>query len=194
MALNNRIIWDDDLHLPPKNIGTASGGGGATYTDADAVSAMGIKTNINALNHDRYDDTDAVSAMGIKADINALNHDRYTDAEAQVIAENAIDNSRISIIYLPTIINVANYDLLITDKVLHVTRTATGTCIIDLKTAQVVNGRVVIIKDSGGNSGTNNITITTENAETIDGDGSLTIDTDYSAVNLYCDGTNWFVF
>jgi len=78
------------------------------YTDGEAVSAMGILGDSNALNHTRYTDGEAtsavgtpwigliaaedhhtkytdgeaVSAMGILGDANDLNHNRYTDTEA----------------------------------------------------------------------------------------------------------------
>jgi hypothetical protein len=88
------------------------GGGHARYTDAEAVAAMGVKGDANALNHDKYTDAqvdakvathtadvdahhakytdaEAVTAMGVKGDANALNHDKYTDAEAVQAVEDA---------------------------------------------------------------------------------------------------------
>lgn len=96
--------------------------------------------------------------------------------------------------YVPTVVNATTYDLLTADKLLHVTYTATGAVTsLTLKTDQVVAGRSVIIKDAGGNSATNNITIDTEGSETIDGEDTLVLSSNYSAVNLYSDGTNWFI-
>jgi hypothetical protein len=92
-----------------------------------------------------------------------------------------------------TTVSTATYDLLLSDDILHVTRTATGTCAIDLKTAQVIKGREITIKDASLNAGTYNITVTTEGAETIDGAASLTINGDGDSYTLYCDGTNWFI-
>ena len=63
------------------------------YLDADAVSAMGVKGDGNALHHDRYDDAEAVSAMGVKGDANDLHHDRFTDAEALTQAQSIIDDT-----------------------------------------------------------------------------------------------------
>lgn len=85
----------------------------------------------------------------------------------------------------------ATYNLLVTDYILHVTRTATGACAITLPTAQTVSGRTIVIKDTG-NANTNNITIATEGAQTIDGGASALLDTDYGTMTLYSDGTNWF--
>jgi len=91
-----------------------------------------------------------------------------------------------------TTVNAATYDLLESDYILDVTYTATGAVTsLTLPTAQVTAGRTIIIKDAGGNAGTNSITIDTGTAETIDGAATLVINTDYDWATLYCDGTNW---
>jgi hypothetical protein len=93
-----------------------------------------------------------------------------------------------------TTVNVATYDLLVTDDILHVTYTVTAAVTsLTLPTAQTIEGRTIVIKDAGINATTNNITIDTEGAQTIDGDGSLIMSTDAESVTLYCDGSNWFV-
>lgn len=69
-----------------------------------------------------------------------------------------------------------------------------GAVTITLASATVTAGRMVIIKDEGGQAGTNNITIATEGSETIDGAASKTISTNYGVLRLYSDGTNWFTF
>jgi hypothetical protein len=93
-----------------------------------------------------------------------------------------------------TTVNAATYDLLTTDYILNVTYTATGPVTsLTLPTAQVVEGRVIAIKDGGGNAATNPIIIDTEGAETIDGAATITINSNYGGVWLYCDGTNWLV-
>ena len=65
---------------------------------------------------------------------------------------------------------------------------------ITLLTADLLAGRVIIVKDESGAAGTNNITIATEGAELIDGAATATISTNYGVVRLYSDGTNWFTF
>lgn len=55
-------------------------------------------------------------------------------------------------------------------------------------------GRVVIVKDQKGNSATHNITITRHASESIDGANTKVISTNFTAVNLVSDGTNWFTF
>lgn len=63
---------------------------------------------------------------------------------------------------------------------------------ITISTADVVDGRTFIFKDESGAAGTNNITIDTEGAETIDGAASVLITVNYGAVKLYSDGSNIF--
>jgi len=93
-----------------------------------------------------------------------------------------------------TTVNAATYDLLASDYYVHVTYTGTGAVTsLTLPSAQVVSGRTIYIKDAGGNASTNNITVDTEGSETIDGSATLVMSTDYQAIQLYSDGSNWFV-
>jgi len=87
----------------------------------------------------------------------------------------------------------ATYSLLTTDCILAVNYTATGAVSITISTTQCVSGRIIEIKDSGGNANANNITITPQ-VETIDGAANLVICGDYDSVSLYADGSNWFIY
>ena len=53
-------------------------------------------------------------------------------------------------------------------------------------------GQYFTIKDEGGNSNTNNITILTSGSQTIDGQSSIILESPYSAVNLYSNGVDKF--
>ncbi len=91
-----------------------------------------------------------------------------------------------------TTVNAATYDLLASDDILNVTYTATGAVTsLTLPTAQCVAGRTIVIKDAGGNAGTNNITI--YSADNIDGAGTYVINSDYDSITLYSTGTTWRV-
>lgn len=97
-----------------------------------------------------------------------------------------------------TTVNAATYDLLTTDSILHVTYTGTGAVTsLTLPTAQCNgsedDGRIITIKDAGGNATTNNITIDTQGSETIDGSATLVISTDYDSADIYCENSNWFI-
>ncbi len=88
----------------------------------------------------------------------------------------------------------ATHTLRSDEGVLSVSYTATGAVDITLATAEKLTGRFVTIKDAGGSAGTNNITIAPESgSDEIDGEKSLTINENYAAVTLYCDGTSWYV-
>jgi len=65
---------------------------------------------------------------------------------------------------------------------------------IDLSTASTDSGRIFIIKDESGAANVNNITVTTEGAETIDGAASKVINTAYGVLRVYSDGTNFFTW
>lgn len=53
-------------------------------------------------------------------------------------------------------------------------------------------GQFFTIKDEAGNANTNNITILTTGAETIDGSTSIILESAHGAVNIYCDGSSKF--
>jgi len=92
-----------------------------------------------------------------------------------------------------TTVNAATYSLLVTDFILHVTYTGTGAVAVTLPTAQSVSGRMITVKDAGNNAGTNNITISTQGAELIEFGASVIINANGNSVDIYSDGTDWFV-
>jgi len=54
-------------------------------------------------------------------------------------------------------------------------------------------GRTIIIKDETGNSSTNPIYINCAGSDTIDGDNSITIESDHFAIAIYCTSTGWHI-
>lgn len=94
-----------------------------------------------------------------------------------------------------TTVNSGTYNLATTDFIVDVTYTATAAVTsLTLPTAQTTSGRIIVVKDSGGNASANNITIDTEGSETIDGSATYVIDADYESINLYSNGSNWFIY
>ena len=71
----------------------------------------------------------------------------------------------------------------------HLVDTSGGVATITLPAA--VTDTFVRIKDKG-NANTNNITVNTPGAETIDGAASDVIDSDFGSIVYISDGTNWF--
>lgn len=91
-------------------------------------------------------------------------------------------------------VNTATADISKAKQIVLVTYTATGAVTsLTLNSSICKEGNWLIVKDAAGLAGTNNITIDTEGSEKIDGQDTLTINTDYDWVALYCDGSNWFV-
>jgi hypothetical protein len=64
---------------------------------------------------------------------------------------------------------------------------------ITLSSNTVESGRSITIKDMGGVSKTNNITVATEGAELIDGQATYTINNNWQSITFITDGTNWYV-
>jgi hypothetical protein len=60
--------------------------------------------------------------------------------------------------------------------------------------ASATEGQTFVIKDEGGNSATNAITLSCSAAETIDGITQTTIVSPYGSISVYTDGTNWFIY
>ncbi len=77
--------------------------------------------------------------------------------------------------------------------VLHVTRTAAGTCAITIDTDMLSQDSQITIKDAGGGAATYNITVQTEGAETIDGGATAVISGNYDSLTLYNEDSNWFI-
>jgi hypothetical protein len=59
--------------------------------------------------------------------------------------------------------------------------------------ASVPIGTVVIVKDESGNAGTNNITITPQSGQNIEGVSNQVIDSDYDLRRMYSNGSNWLL-
>lgn len=86
-----------------------------------------------------------------------------------------------------------DYSILSADYLLGVSTAAPRT--LTLPSAATVGvGKIYVIKDETGTAATNNITIATTGGQTIDGSASVIINTNYAAVSVYTDGTNWFIY
>lgn len=72
--------------------------------------------------------------------------------------------------------------------------TSSGSVIINLLSASGNQGQNVNIKDTSGNSSSNNITINPNGNDTIEGQTSAIIANNYDCITLISDGTsNWHI-
>jgi len=168
--------------------GEEDGGGGVDGAEGDVILAYNPDeaTLVGAV---RIGELAGPGITLIKTDL-AGNVD--TSLVTQKAVKTAVD-AKADRFKAVTTVNVANYDLLLADDILHVTRTAAGTCAIDWKTAQMTSGRYLVIKDASGNASAFNITLTTEGGQTIDGQATAVITGDYDSITVYCNGSDLFV-
>lgn len=82
------------------------------------------------------------------------------------------------------------YSVLATDSNVFVNSTA-GVVTVTLPTAVGCAGQRYVIKDWKGQSATNNITIGTTSAQTIDGAATKVLTTNYQSATVVSDGANW---
>ena len=70
---------------------------------------------------------------------------------------------------------------------------ASSAIIIQMPGAQTLSsGQMFIIKDEGGNAGNYNITIKSSGSQTIDGETSIILESPFSSINLYTNGSDKF--
>ena len=64
-----------------------------------------------------------------------------------------------------------------------------------LPATSLSNGQKLVIKDEGGQAGSNNVTIRPSGSQTIDGKNSIVLESPNASIQLYCDGASkYFVF
>jgi hypothetical protein len=85
------------------------------------------------------------------------------------------------------------YTILATDYYVAVTSLTAGRTLTLPSASTVGDGFVLVIKDESGAAGTSNITVSRATApQTIDGATTAVISTNYGALQLRSNGTNWF--
>lgn len=90
-----------------------------------------------------------------------------------------------------TAVNDANYNVTQYDYIIAYTALSAGRTVTLLAPDATNTNQVFVIKDEAGGAGANNITITPA-AGNIDGAASIAINTNYGAVRIYNNGTNYF--
>lgn len=92
-----------------------------------------------------------------------------------------------------TLVSSTPYTVKVLDEILQCDTSVALT--LNLPAASSVTaGRRYYIKDATGNAEINNITVTPDGFDTIDGDNTLIIQANYAGVAIYCDGVSaWFI-
>ena len=126
----------------------------------------------------------------------SLNSSRFSTDSLEITGGVNIAGSVTAIAQSTTPINVTatSYTTTGNEEIISVSYTATDTCAIFLDTDELTSKRKLVVKDAGGNASGNNINIYTSLSATIDGSHKYTISSDYEAINLYSDGSNWFIY
>jgi len=91
-------------------------------------------------------------------------------------------------------LETSNFTASDNDHFIGVNTTSAAVTITLPKASAVHDGQFFIVKDEGGNAGTNAVTITTSDNKLIDGNSSIKLESDYAAINLYYNGSGWFVY
>jgi trimeric autotransporter adhesin len=91
--------------------------------------------------------------------------------------------------------SIATFTALVTDRIIGVTRTTTGTALINLPSAALYpSGYQITIMDEGLNASTNNITIDASGTQTINGSLTAIINVSGDSRTIYSNGVDaWFI-
>lgn len=109
---------------------------------------------------------------------------------SSLIANSTFSNVTINGIALAITTKSANYTATVTDDTI-LANTQAQNVTVTLLTAAAVTGKLLTIKkiDTSANS----VIITTTSSQTIDGQSSYVVSTNYSGVNVQSDGSNWWI-
>ena len=131
---------------------------------------------------------------GITPAVSGTNQMVISNDQGQLGTQALPSPTPINIIPITPVNNAASpYTVLITDQYLQVDVSG-GAVTIELPNAPAT-GQIFTIKDSTGNAGTSNITVTTVGgAVTIDGATSFVMNSNYQAIDLIFDGTAYEVY
>lgn len=150
---------------------------------------MAVKTKAELRDYaDAYRNTNGVQAL-----TGATENIMWNDMIDSLATQADLDELETAVNGSPTTVSTATYNTTSADSILHVTRTATGTCTIDIGSLLISDDTFrLVIKDTG-NASRYNITITTEGSETIDGETTWIINGDYDWIEVYSDGSDLFI-
>ena len=123
------------------------------------------------------------------APVGALDKDRFK-FEPPVIVDTTVDVDKAK----GRIKRDADANASAADHFIGVDTTTQAVTIKLPSTSGIAVGKIFLIKDEGGNAGKNPITVATSGGATIDGASSIKLQSDYAAINLYYNGTEWSIY
>lgn len=95
-------------------------------------------------------------------------------------------------IYRSAVANAATYNMPANVDFVKVPYTVTGAVTLNIALAADKAGEDIVIKDTGGDASSNNITLTGSASNLIDGATTLAISTDGGIAHLLSDGVGWY--
>lgn len=182
-AVTNDEVADDA-------IGTAQLQDGSVVRAKIGDNAVGTgELGDGAVTTAKLDDGSVVAA---KIDTDAVGSDELADgsvsdthvADDADISRSKLDRDRIT--------EPISGDHATTNEDVILVDTSTGSHTVTLSSDDVVDGRSVQVIDVAGVAESNPITVDTEGDETIDGDPSFDVDTDWGGIAVISDGDDWF--
>ena len=155
--------------------GTGGGSGGGIFTELDASNAF---------------TTSSVAIGGSTAPDHAIALSGAMSASLNVSASGFVGNrlhiSGAVVYHHKT--STATMTASVDDYYIGMDSTAAAVELRLPDAAVLTDGHTYIVKDEGGEAGTNNITILASGSQTIDGENSLVLESPYASLSLYCNG------
>jgi|GEM_PF-732768 hypothetical protein len=171
---------------------TFSSSAGAMFGQAvSASSDLAVSGNLHATTY--YGDgsnltgIDSASGSARQYSSTGMETSGYLKVSGSAIFGAGITHKR-------SAITAATYTILVTDYYIGAD-TSSNTITLTLPAASAAgSGKTYVIKDEGGNAAANAITVDGNGSETVDGAATVDVTSPYGALNLYSDGSNWFVY
>jgi hypothetical protein len=194
LKISGAIDIVDDLGNVISGLGTSifSSSAGAMFVQAISSSNdLAVSGNIHATTY--YGDgsnltgIDSASGSARQYSSTGMETSGYLKVSGSATFASGITHNRAAI-------TAASYTILVTDYYIGADPTSNAITLTLPAAATAGGGKTYIIKDEGGTAAINNITIDGDGSETVDGVTTVDITSPYGALNLYSDGSNWFVY
>lgn len=201
-TVDGRNISDDgknqDEHIADTSVhfeiddSAESGASNVVFSADKIITELGTKSDVshvhaaNVITYDSAGTGFSGSPGTVKAGLDE------TD-----IRITALENSNASTGYVVTEVDATTHTVTSDDYIITVKHTVTAPVTITLPQISTLTDtagkKMYIIKDIGGSAGSNNITISAQGPDTIDGSSTFILSGDYNAVQIVSSGSNWYV-